>query len=76
MISLGPPMDTMPPNFAKKTFSDSHKIPESFLLYNTFKLYIEAMIQDEFTQELYMTSRSFNCIHVQYIKSTSKGLYN
>ena len=46
------------------------------LLYNTFKSYIEAMILDEFTQEPSITSRSYNCIHVQYIKSTSKGLYN
>ena len=28
------------------------------------------------TQEPYMTSRSHNCIHVQYIKPTNKGLYN
>ena len=28
------------------------------------------------TQEPYMTSRSHNCIHVQYIKPTNEGLYN
>ena len=64
-------MDTTPPNFAKKNFTNSHKTTKiaSFPLYDTFKSY-------EFTEEPYMTSRSYNCIHVQYIKPTSKGLYN
>ena len=84
--SLVLPMDTTPLNFTKKTFANSHKTSKSakvfslksFPLYDTFKsyMYIEAMIPDEFTQEPYMTSRSYNCIHVQYIKPTNKGLYN
>ena len=76
--SLVLPMDTVPKisrrNFLK--YPQNLKYGESFLLYDTFKSYIEAMIPDEFTQEPYMTSRSYNYIHVQYIKSTSKGLYN
>ena len=72
--SLVLPIDAMSPNFTKKTFADSHKISKiakvfslaSFPLFNTFKSYIEAIILDEFTQELYMTSRSYNCIHKAY----------
>ena len=43
---------------------------------SSFKSYIEAMILDEFTQEPYMTSMSYDCIHVQRIKPTNEGLYN
>ena len=65
-------MDATPPNFAKKTFANSHKTSKSakvfsfksFPLYDTFKSYIEAMIPDEFKQEPYMTSRSYNRITV------------
>ena len=77
--SLVLPMDGTPQNFTNrhktskfaKVFSLKH-----FLLHDTLKSYIEAMIPDEFTQEPYMTSMSYDCIHVQCIKPTNEGLYN
>ena len=78
IVSLCPQW-TLCPQISRRKLSrkpQNLKIHESFSLYNTFKSYIEAMIPDEFTQKPYMTSKSYNCIHVQYIKPTNKGLCN